>query len=122
MHAYFSLNVSDAAAHHAFWVGALGGAVESRGAFTFPMATILLTNRKPLGGTRGTPVNHIAFGVPDIRAAVARTRSAGYPLVTRDELPDRFEVTDDLEFLEVPSLAAPIAFHHIHFFSPILKK
>lgn len=143
MHAYFSLNVSDVAAHHAFWAGALGGVAESREAFAFPMATILLTSQKPLGGTRGTPVNHIAFGVPDIRAAVERTRSAGYPFVTRDELPDRFEVKDDLgfipqlntsvaftlgpddikvEFLEVPSTAEPIAFHHIHFFSPAPEK
>jgi catechol 2,3-dioxygenase-like lactoylglutathione lyase family enzyme len=84
-------------------------------------------------------VNHVAFGVPDIRAAVDRTKKAGYPMVTREELPDRFDVVADLgfipqldtsvaftigpddikvEFLEVRDAREAIAFHHVHFFCP----
>src|SRR5262245_40303968 len=41
----------------------------------------------PTGGTRGTTVNHAGFGVPNLRAALARVKAAGYPIVTRAELP-----------------------------------
>ena len=44
----------------------------------------------PTGGTKTTTVNHVGFGVPDLRAVVARVRAAGYPIVTRAELPPEF--------------------------------
>jgi catechol 2,3-dioxygenase-like lactoylglutathione lyase family enzyme len=144
MYGNHHLNVSSVAAHRKFWVDTLGAEVGAPrpGAatvFTFPNATLVLHETPPTGGTKGTTVNHIAFGVPNIRRSVDWTASAGYPIVTRAELPDRFEVRDDLgfipqlntfvaftmgpddikvEFLEVPSAAEPIAMHHVHFFSP----
>jgi catechol 2,3-dioxygenase-like lactoylglutathione lyase family enzyme len=138
MYGPIHLNVTSVDAHRRFWVETLG-AVQQDAAAAFPNVAIVMHHQAPTGGTKGTPVNHIAFAVPDIRAAVDRTRTAGYPIVTRAELPDRFEVRDDLgfipalktsvaftmgpdevkvEFLEVPSATAPIALHHIHFFSP----
>jgi catechol 2,3-dioxygenase-like lactoylglutathione lyase family enzyme len=137
MRGIFHLNVSDTAAHRAFWVDTLGGTLAPAGAVAFPKAEMRLLSRKPSGGTKGTAVNHIAFGVPDIREAVDRTRAAGFSIVTREELPERIEVKDGLafipplktsvaftfgpdevkvEFLQVPG--EPIAFHHVHFFSP----
>jgi catechol 2,3-dioxygenase-like lactoylglutathione lyase family enzyme len=138
MRAILNLNVSDLAPHHAFWVDTLGGKSRGPNVIEFPMVRVMLKERVPTGGSKGTPVNHVAFGVPDIRAAVERTRAAGYPMITRAELPTLFEVKDDLafipplstsvaftmgpddikvEFLEVRS-ATEMAFHHIHFFSP----
>jgi catechol 2,3-dioxygenase-like lactoylglutathione lyase family enzyme len=100
---------------------------------------VFMTDRVPSGGTKGTSVNHIAFGVQNIRAMVDRVKAAGYPIVTRAELPPALEVRDDLayvadqqnhvafvmgpdetklEFIEVKDATAPIALHHIHFASP----
>jgi len=138
MYGPLRLNVSDLAEHARFWVDTLGGAAVSPDLIVFPNVRLSLVRRTPSGGTKGTPVNHIGFAVPDVRAAVARTRAAGYPLVTRAELPDRFETRDDVafieplntsvaftmgpdefkvEFFEVPSARLPYALHHIHFFS-----
>ena len=141
MYGPIHLNVTGVDAHRRFWIETLGGApVDKDPAIAvFPNVSVVMNHRAPTGGTKGTPVNHIAFAVPDVRAAVDVTRAAGYPIVTRAELPARFEVRDDLgfipalqtsvaftmgpddvkvEFLEVRSAAAPVALHHIHFFSP----
>ena len=143
MRAFFTLNVSDFARHRNFWIDTLGGTAEAADVFAFPKARFVLTLLKPSGGTRGTAVNHVAFGVPDIRAAVDRTKKAGFAMVTRAELPDRFDVVDDLgfipqldtsvaftigpddikvEFLEVKGAVHPMAFHHVHFFCPEPEK
>ena len=141
MYGPIHLNVTGVDAHRRFWIETLGAASHAvdPAIAVFPNVSIVMNHRAPAGGTKGTPVNHIAFAVPDIRAAVDRTRTAGYPIVTRAELPERFEVRDDLgfipalktsvaftmgpdevkvEFLEVQSAAVPIALHHIHVFSP----
>jgi len=104
MYGPIHLNVTSVDAHRRFWVETLGAVspvspVPHEAAADFPNVTIVMHRRAPTGGTKGTPVNHIAFAVPDIRAAVGRTRAAGYPIVTRAELPDRFEVQDDLGFI-----------------------
>jgi catechol 2,3-dioxygenase-like lactoylglutathione lyase family enzyme len=138
------LNVTDPDAHRRFFVDTLGGRPVRIGAAPadvvgFLNALVFLEKQKPSGGTKGTTVNHIAFGVPDIRRMVARTRAAGYPIVTRAELPESFEVQNDLcymtdqstfvaftmapddtkvEFIEIPPQTVPIAVHHIHFAAP----
>jgi catechol 2,3-dioxygenase-like lactoylglutathione lyase family enzyme len=93
---------------------------------------------EPSGGTRGTPLDHLAFQVPDVREAVERVRGAGYPIVTREVLPASIDV-DHQGVASVPSLdthvaftsgpdsvvtelleyaGPPIAFHHLHMFAP----
>ncbi len=145
MYGPIHLNVTDVETHRRFWGETLGAACDDTAPAIakFPNVSIVMDHRAPTGGTKGTPVNHIAFAVPDIRTAVDRTRAAGYPIVTRAELPDRFDVRNDLgfiptldtwvaftmapddvkvEFFEVRSAAAPVALHHIHFFSPEAEK
>ena len=78
MRAILNLNVSDVTRHHAFWIDTLGGTADGPKAVDFPMARVVLNERAPTGGSKGTPANHVAFGVPDIRAAVARTRAARF--------------------------------------------
>jgi len=133
------VNASDVEAHKRFWVDALGGTSIRIGTSTaevvrFPNVLVFLTARAPTGGTRGTVVNHVGFEVPDIRAAVARLRAGGFPMITREELPATYEVVDDLgqrpggnviafvlgpdetkvELIENRSVTFPIVMHHVH--------
>jgi catechol 2,3-dioxygenase-like lactoylglutathione lyase family enzyme len=138
------LNVTKTDDHRRFFVDTLGGRPVRIGTtplevIGFPNALIFLKVQAPSGGTKGTTVNHVAFGVPDIRRMVDRTKAAGYAIVTRAELPDSFEVKDDLcymsdqgtfvaftmapdetkvEFIEIPTQQVPVALHHIHFAAP----
>jgi len=137
-------NVTDAGAQARFFADTIGGIRAGTGAagdeaIGFPNALIVLHRQPPTGGTKGTTVNHLAFGVPDIRRMVKQVERAGYPIVTRAELPESFEVVDDLcymadqatfvaftmapdetkiEFIEVPAQASAIALHHLHFAGP----
>jgi catechol 2,3-dioxygenase-like lactoylglutathione lyase family enzyme len=143
VYGHHHLNVSNLDEQKKFWT-LLGGTIVKVGTspaevVKFPNVLIFMTSRAPSGGTKGTSVNHIGFGVPNIRAMVDKVKAAGYPIVTRAELPPTQEVKDDLayiadqqnnvafvmgpdetkvEFLEVKGLATPIAMHHIHFASP----
>jgi catechol 2,3-dioxygenase-like lactoylglutathione lyase family enzyme len=140
---HLHLNVSNPERHKNFWT-LLGGTVVKVGTsgadiIRFPNVLIFMADRAPSGGTKGTSVNHLGFGVQNVRAMVDAVKGAGYPIVTRAELPAAQEVTDDLayianqhnhvafvmgpddtkvEFIEVKGLATPIAMHHIHFASP----
>jgi catechol 2,3-dioxygenase-like lactoylglutathione lyase family enzyme len=133
------INASDVEAHKRFWVDALGGTsirIRSSDAqvVSFPNVLVFLTNRAPTGGTKGSVVNHVGFETRDIRAAVARLRARGYRMVTREELPETYTVTDDLgqrpggnviafvmgpdetkvELIENTSIAHPLQLHHVH--------
>lgn len=138
------LNVTHVAEHVRFFANTLGGQLVGPSTMTseavgFPNALVFLREQPPTGGTKGTTVNHIAFGVPDVRRMVAKVKAAGYPMVTRVELPASFEVRDDLcymadqatfvaftmapdetkiELIEIPPQRTPIALHHIHFAAP----
>jgi catechol 2,3-dioxygenase-like lactoylglutathione lyase family enzyme len=110
---------------------------------TFGRILVFLQEQVPTGGSKTTTVNHFALQVPDIRQMLDTVRAAGYPIVTRAELPAAIPVTDDLgdvadqhlysaftmgpdnakvEFIEnrlLPAaMAGPIGVHHIHFFTP----
>lgn len=138
------LNVSSIDEHKRFFIDTLGGRSITAGTSSiagvrFPNVLILLREQRPAGGTKGTTVNHVAFGVPDIRSIVATVKAAGYSMVTRAEVPPSLDVHDDLcymadqqthvaftmapdatkvEFIEVVAQSVPIAFHHIHFAAP----
>ena len=129
-----------------FWVDALGGVdAGSLGpvpvaVIRFPNVHVLLSERVPTGGTRGTSVNHVGFQVPDLRAAVDRVREAGYPIVSREDLPPAVEVDEHglghipnqntyvafvmapdgikVELFENRSMRGAIALHHVHFATP----
>ena len=141
VYGHHHLNVTSVEAHKAFWVETLGGTIITVGAreiIKFPNVLIFLTERAPTGGTKGTTVNHIGFWVPSTRAMVDRVKAAGYPIVTRAELPPATAVEDDLayianqdtyiayatapddikvEFVENRTQTAPIALHHVHFYT-----
>ena len=104
--------------------------------YKFANVLVFAREGEPTGGTKGTTVNHIGFWVPSVRAALAKVRGAGYPIVTRDELPPAVSVIDQMAYLadqdtyiayvmgpdgvkvelvENRTQAEPIALHHIHF-------
>ena len=129
-----------------FWVDALGGEdVGNLGSvpvpvIRFPNVVVLLSERVPTGGTRGTSVNHIGFKVPDLRAMVNKVKEAGYPIVSREDLPPAVNVDEDglghipnqntyvafvmapdgikIELFEDKSMSGDIALHHVHFATP----
>ena len=142
VYGHYHLNVTSAAEHKKFWAGTLGGTptpFANSELFKFPNVLVLMAERMPTGGTKGTTVNHIGFGVPSVRAMLETVRAAGYPIVTREELPPAVEVVDDMayiadqdtyvafvmgpddvkvELVENRSQTIPITFHHVHFLTP----
>lgn len=140
------LTVTSIDAHKKFWVDTLGGKLIKVGSaqtevIEFPEVIVFLRQAAPAGGTKGTTVNHIGFQVPSVSAMVAKLRAAGYPLVTRAELPPQYKdaekdgqafladqntfvaftmAPDDVkvELVENKSMKGAIALHHIHFFTP----
>lgn len=135
------INATDVAAHQRFWADALGGRpgiVPGRDVIGFPNVLVFLTARAPTGGTKGTVVNHVGFETRDVDAAVARLRTMGYRMVTREELPASYEVVGDIaqrdggnriafvmgpdetkvELLENATIPHPIQLHHIHWAVP----
>lgn len=142
VYGHHHLTVTDVAAHRRFWVDTLGGRAAKLGtteAAVFPNVIVLLRQGAPAGGTKGTTVNHVGFGVPDLAAVVSRLKAAGYAMATRAEAPATLEVKDDMayvpdqktsiafvmapddvkvELVEVKAQASPIALHHIHYYTP----
>jgi catechol 2,3-dioxygenase-like lactoylglutathione lyase family enzyme len=144
VYGHHHLNVTSVEAHKKFWIDTLGGTTAKIGASTvetikFPNVLIVLTPAAPTGGTKGTTVNHIGFQVPNLRAMVDKVKAAGYPVVTRQELPAQYEVRDDIgvvpdtgglvafvmgpdetkvELTENTAMRSAIALHHVHFYAP----
>ena len=142
VYGHHHLMVTSVAAHKKFWIETLGGTpatlATNEGAI-FTNVIVLFRQGTPTGGSKGTSVNHIGFGVPDIRATLAKLKAAGYPAITRAEMPPTQEVKDDLAFVanqntsvayvmapddvkvelvEVKTQATPVALHHIHYYTP----
>ena len=141
VYGHHHLHVTDVAAHKRFWVDTLGGTATPFGnseIFKFPNVLVFLREQVPTGGTKGTTVNHLGFRVPSVRRMVDKARAAGFPVVTRAELPPSLEVMDGVahiedqdtsiafvmgpddtkvELFEDRSMSIPIALHHIHFAS-----
>lgn len=141
VYGHHHLTVTSVEAHRKFWVDGLGGTPAKLGAndaVKFTNVIVLLRQGTQSGGTKGTSVNHIGFGVPDLRAALARVTSAGFPAITKAEVSATQEVKDGMayiesqktsiayvmapddvkvELVEVKGQAAPIAMHHVHYYT-----
>jgi len=140
VYGHHHINVSDVDAHKKFWAEGLSGepvkiGTSSAQIVKFPNVFVMLSARAPSGGTKGSTVNHLGFQVKDLRAALGRVKAAGFPIVTRDELPSEVSVTDGIaspnpntslaflmgpddtkvELIENKAAAQPIALHHVHF-------
>ncbi len=92
VYGHHHLTVTSVEAHRKFWIDALGGTAAKLGtgdAAVFTNVIVLFRQGAPTGGSKGTSVNHVGFAVPDIRAALAHLKAAGFADVTRAELPAR---------------------------------
>lgn len=142
VYGHHHLTVTSVDAHRKFWIETLGGRAAKLGtndAAIFTNVIVLFRQGTPSGGSKGTSVNHIGFGVPDLRATLARLKAAGYPDVTRAEAPASYKVEDGMAFVanqntsiafvmapddvkvelvEVKTQATPVALHHIHYYTP----
>lgn len=132
---------SDIEAQKRFFATTLGGVAMTFGAnnadiVKFPGVLVFFRAQKPTGGTKGTTVNHIGFGVPNLRATVDKVKAAGYAMITRTEVAATQEVKDDIattaagtsiafvmgpddvkvELVEMKAQTLPIVLHHVHFF------
>jgi len=121
----------------------LGGTpitVAGRSIMKFPNVLVFLREQKPTAGTKGSSVDHIGFGVPDLRVMVDKIKAAGYRMVTKEEAPSPPWVAaddiatqpgrdvriafamgpDDLkvEIVEVKTQTVPVALHHVHYAGP----
>jgi catechol 2,3-dioxygenase-like lactoylglutathione lyase family enzyme len=136
------LNVTDIPANLKFFGEALGGmpiTVAGRQMVKFPNVLVFLRQQTPTAGSKGSSVDHLGFGVPDLRVAVDRIKANGYRMVTKEEAPAPWVVTDDIgrqagrdvaiafamgpddlkvEIVEVKAQQAPVALHHVHFAGP----
>lgn len=138
VYGHHHLTVSDVAAHRRFWIDGLGGTAAKLGttdAVKFHNVIVLLRQGTPTGGTKGTSVNHVGFTVPDVRAALAKVRAAGFADVTQAEAPPTAKVVDGVtvgattiayvmapddvkvELTEVKGQQPPITLHHIHYYT-----
>jgi catechol 2,3-dioxygenase-like lactoylglutathione lyase family enzyme len=142
VYGHHHLIVSSIDEHKKFWVDTLGGELVTVGTLEivkFPNVLVFMREAEPTGGTKGTTVNHIGFSVPSTRDAVERVREAGYPIVTREEIPPSLGVEEGLayiadqdtyiaytmapddvkvEFVQ-SATATPMALHHLHFAGPV---
>lgn len=139
IYGHHHVNTTDIAAQQRFWIEGLGGKIAPWGSsgrelIAFPDVLVLLTESEPTMGTRGTMVNHVGFETQDIVADVNRLKAMGYLMITREELPDNYEVVDGIgkrvagntiayvlgpddikvELIENRQIDYPIQMHHIH--------
>lgn len=127
---HWHLNTADVEESKQMFV-ALGGTPSPVGGFEvveFPDVTVYLhvdasAGAPPAsGGTVGTVVDHVGFGVQDIEGSMARWTARGVPVEPSERRDDQaWIITPDglrIEILEFPDQEHPIQHHHIHYFVP----
>lgn len=144
VYGHHHLNVTSVEEHKKFWVTALGGVPGKLGntdIVKFPNVLVVLGQRAPAGGSKGSTADHIGFQVQNLRATVDRLKAGGFSLITMTELPPKMKAEEQdgiafmtasknstafamgpdgqkVEIIENKALAVPVALHHIHFFTP----
>jgi catechol 2,3-dioxygenase-like lactoylglutathione lyase family enzyme len=148
VYGHHHLNVTSVAEQTKFW-SALGGVPITKigsapvNVFKFQNVFVFLNERAPSGGTKGTSVNHVGFTVPNVRAVLDKLAAAGYPIITKGEVPPSLEVKNDVafnpdlrvyiayvmapdnikvEFVQDDKLAVPITLDHVHFATPKVEE
>jgi catechol 2,3-dioxygenase-like lactoylglutathione lyase family enzyme len=143
VYGHYHLNASNPEESKKFFVDVLGGVPGKSGTLDvikFPNALVLLANRKPTAGSKGSTVDHMGFSVKSLRTVLDRAKAGGFKIVTATEAPGNVTVKDDIgivetgpvsgiayvmapddvkvELVEMKAQAAPIQSHHVHFAGP----
>ena len=122
------LSVADPKVHHQMWVEQFGGVISTKGKFTvvkMPNMMIAFRGTKPTGGTETTALNHFGLKVPNMAAAIAKWKKAGYEVQREfkgsEGFPNAFLIGPDglrFELQEDTTLKVPAAAYHLHFMVP----
>jgi catechol 2,3-dioxygenase-like lactoylglutathione lyase family enzyme len=115
------INATDVDAHVKFWTAA-GGTLVQREKLTivrFPGILVLLRKQENSGGTAGSSVNHVGFGVRDFEGSVAKWKAAGLTWEPGRNPPNGqgFLVAPDnvrVEIFENRTQPEPMMMNHIH--------
>lgn len=125
---HWHLNSRDVDANRQMFV-TMGGSAFKAGeldAVRFPGVIVYLNDagsEPPAGGSVGSVLDHVCFGVRDIGDSIARWTAAGIAMLpgNNGRTDQAWTATADglrLEILEDPNQAVPIQHHHLHFFVP----
>ena len=125
---HWHLNSRDVDANREMLV-TMGGTAFRAGeleAVRFPGVIVYLNvpgSEPPLGGSVGSVLDHVCFGVRDIGDSIARWTAAGIAMLpgNNGRTDQAWTATADglrLEILEDRNQAVPIQHHHLHFFVP----
>lgn len=142
VYGHHHINVTDRDEQRRFWVDTLGGVPAEFGSFEivrFTNVILFVNEQEPTAGSKGSTVNHVGFTVPDLAAVLEDVSTAGFAVVTGDEVPASMPVEnqiaynetqdaylafvmapDDIkiELIEVPHQEEVAKLHHIHFSTP----
>jgi catechol 2,3-dioxygenase-like lactoylglutathione lyase family enzyme len=120
---HLHLNTADVAAQQKLWTGVLGAKPIKLGNMDgvgMPGAVILFTAKAATGPTEGSTVNHVGVLVPSIAPLPAKLDAEG---IKYTKNPNGKQIMIDgpdglkLEVSADPSIAEPVRFHHIHFYT-----
>lgn len=87
----------------------------------FPGMYVELDKGELSGGSEGTIVNHFGFQVKSMKDWLPKWEAAGVKIESMARPTQAYLLSPDearIEILEDPTLATPIAGHHVHFFTP----
>ena len=88
----------------------------------FPGIYIVLRKQDSTGGTVGSTVNHFGFHVKNLNEWVAKWKAEGLQIEPAPNNPNQLFLTGPdsvrVEIIGDPSIATPVAMHHIHLFVP----
>lgn len=120
---HIHLHVKDPDVQKRFWVEVLGAQETKLGNFLIakmPGAVIFLQKADASGGSDGSVVNHIAIKVKDLDATLAKVEAAHITVISKNPPQAMLLAPDDVrvELTEDKSLSQPLAYHHIHFYTP----
>jgi catechol 2,3-dioxygenase-like lactoylglutathione lyase family enzyme len=117
---HMHLTVRDIDANESFFK-LLGGTPVSNGPLKlieFPGMYVMLRKGEPSGGSVGSTVNHFGFLVKSMKDWLPKWQAAGLKIEPMTHATQAYLLTPDdvrVEIIEEPSLATPVAGHHIHF-------
>ncbi len=124
---HIHMNVTDVERHEQIWIEHFGGDrvdVELVSTIRLPGTILMLNERPPTGGTRGSAVDHLGFSVPDLSAFLESWRGAGLTVENEFEgfggTPQAYVTMPDgirVELQEVPDLDVPAEPYHVHLYT-----
>jgi catechol 2,3-dioxygenase-like lactoylglutathione lyase family enzyme len=120
---HIHLHTKDPDAQKKFWIELLGAQETKLGNWPvakMPSALIILQKADWSGGSDGSIVNHIAVKVRDLKATLAKIEAAHITVISQNPPQAMLLAPDDVrvELTEDTSLTQPVAYHHIHFYTP----